>query len=318
MEKSPIRDFIYLDIERVRSYIAQTSGGLTSESTHQAQHQVGGEGQVEGGIPFIAKATGSTDYHYLRSQSETKSLHDLIFEELFRKLTAEKYIIDLTQADETVWTESFFKDSNFVLARGLLKIVDYQSTMTTMQSLPALLDTVGKITSTPQETNPQPTYPHPSKTKGGARRVVSPQTSNSELQQLKNQMKVLPLKDVANFVNQMYGDLVRIKVFPFPNVIEKVFVGSAERSLFRYSPSALTNIYGSVIDAGWICILQINRGVKHEPGHLVSKTGNEIEDSFEKLTDYLSGLATATQGIKFPAIAVTPIAIYREIDTNHS
>lgn len=318
MSKSIIRDFIYLDIERVRSYVAQTSGGLTSESTHQAQHQVGGEGQVEAGIPFIAKANGSTDYHYLKSQSETKSLHDLIFEELFRKLSAEKYIVDLTHANQTVWTESFFKDSIFVLARGLLKTVDYQSTMTTLQNLPALLDTVGKITSTPQETNPQPTYSHPSKTKGSSRRVVSPQTSNSEIQQLKNQMKVLPLKDVANFVNQMYGDLVRVKVFPFPNVIEKVFVGSAQRSLFRYAPSELVNIYGSVIDAGWTSILQVNKGVNHEPGQLVSKTGNEIEDSFENLADFLSNLATATQGVKFPAIAVTPIAIYREIDTNHS
>src|SRR5207247_987270 len=105
--------------------------------------------------------------------------------------------------NETVWTESFFKDSNFVLARGLLKIVDYQSIMTTMQNLPSLLDTVGKITSTPQETNPQPTYRHPSKTKGDARRTVIPQTTNPEIQQLKNQMKTLPLKDVANFVDQM-------------------------------------------------------------------------------------------------------------------
>lgn len=115
MTKLLIRDFIYLDIERVRSFVAQTSGGLPSERTHQAQHQVGGEGQVEGGLPFIAKATGSTDYHYLRSQSETKSLHDHIFEELYHKLQAEKHITDLSPTDETIWTESFFRDSTFVL-----------------------------------------------------------------------------------------------------------------------------------------------------------------------------------------------------------
>src|SRR5437867_11313737 len=105
MAKPLIRDFIYLDIERVRSFVAQTSGGLTSERTQQAQHQVGGEGQVEGGLPFIVKATGSTDYHYERSQSETKSLHDHIFEELYHKLQAEKHIADLSHAYETVWTD---------------------------------------------------------------------------------------------------------------------------------------------------------------------------------------------------------------------
>ena len=220
MVKPLIRDFIYLDVERIRSFVAQTSGGLISERTHQAQHQVGGEGQVEGGIPLIAKATGSTDYHYLRSQSETKSLHDHIFEELYHKLQAEKHIADLSLADETVWTESFFKDSTFVLAKGLLKIVDYQSTIATLQGLPALLDTLGKITSMQQGTTPQPIHYNQSKSKNQAKGNTPPQANNTELQQLKNQMRNLPVKEVANFVNQMYGDVVRIKVFPFQNALE--------------------------------------------------------------------------------------------------
>jgi len=296
-----IRDFIYLDIERVRSFVAQTSGGLTSERTHQAQHQVGGEGQVEGGIPLIAKATGSTDYHYLRSQSETKSLHDHIFEELYHKLQAEKHIADLSHANETVWAESFFNDSTFILARGLLKIVDYQSIMATLQGLPTLLDVVGKITSTQQGTSPQPIHLNQSKSKNQAKGSIPPQSGSSELQQLKNQMRNLPLKDVATFVNQMYGDMVRIKVFPFQNALEKVLVGSADRAFFRYSPSALANLYGSVIDAGWVSILQVNKGVHQEPGQLVSKTGNEMEDSLEQVADYFSSLATIAQGVKFPA-----------------
>jgi hypothetical protein len=313
MTKPLIRDFIYLDIERVRSFVAQTSGGLPSERTHQAQHEVGGEGQVEGRLPFVATAKGSTDYHYLRSQSETKSLHDHIFEELYHKLKSAEYIVDLSQVDEIVWSESFFKDSTFVLARGVLKIVDYQSTMATMQGLPSLLETVDKIISPSKQTTPPSSSPNPSKTKGNAKATGSSQTSTSEVQQLKDQMRKLPIKEVASFVNQMYGDVVRVKIFPFRSVLEKVFVGSADRTLFRYSPSALTNVYGSVIDAGWVSILQINKGVHHEPGQLVSKTGNEMEDNLEQVADFLSSLATLAQGVKFPAIAVTPIAIYREI-----
>jgi len=45
-----------LDIERVRSFVAQISGELISERTQQAQHQVGGDGQVEGGTIFYCQS----------------------------------------------------------------------------------------------------------------------------------------------------------------------------------------------------------------------------------------------------------------------
>src|SRR5690348_1631063 len=85
MASELIRDFIYLDIERVRSFVAQAYGGLTSERTIQGEHQMGGQGGGKGKLPFIAEASGTVDYHYLKSHSETKSLHDHIFEELLTK-----------------------------------------------------------------------------------------------------------------------------------------------------------------------------------------------------------------------------------------
>src|SRR5260370_20299921 len=83
MSQAPVRDFIYLDVERIRSFVAQASGGLTSELTRQAEHQVGGEGGASGGLPFLATVSGKAEYHYLTSQMETKSLHDQIFQEFY-------------------------------------------------------------------------------------------------------------------------------------------------------------------------------------------------------------------------------------------
>lgn len=305
-----------MDVERIRSFVAQASGGLTSERTNQAQHQVGGEGQVEGGLPFIAKASGSTDYHYLKSQSETKSLHDHIFEEFYSILKAGKRLTDLSDIDETAWEESSFKDSSFIIARGLMKIVDYQSMIATMQNLPTLLETTGKLSALASGTNLQPNIPSSPRTKGNPKGSTNQQPQAAELQQLKTQIRNLPIKEFNSFVNQMYGDLVRIKVFPLQNSPEKLFVGTADRALFRYSPSALVNLYGSVIDAAWVSVLQVNKGIYHEPGLVVSKTGNDIEDSLEQIADIFSNLASMTQGVKFPAVAVTPIAIYRKIAEN--
>ncbi len=310
-----MRDFIYLDVERIRSFVAQASGGLTSERLNQSQHETGGEGQVEGGLPFIAKASGSANYHYLRSQSETKSLHDHIFSEFYQHLTPGKQITDFSNINEEKWIESSFSDSNFILTKGILKIIDYQSMNTTLQNLPTLVDIVAKVTGysaridTQQNILPIPKKPGnlTHKPKGGTN------VESVEIQQIKNQFRGMPIKEMGNFIIQTYGDAIKVKIFPFQNDQERLFVGTAERTLFRYSPPALVNLYGSVIDAGWISILQINKGIYHEPGQMLSKTGNDLEDSFEQLADIFSGLANVTQGIKFPAVAVTPIAIYREI-----
>ncbi len=299
MKKPLIRDFIYLDVERVRSFVAQASGGLTSERTRQAQHQAGGEAQIVGRLPLIAQASGSGDYHYSRSHSETKSLHDHIFEEFYTSLDEVKKLIDLSGIYETAWVEALFKDSSFILVKGLLKIVDYQSLTTTMQGLPALLETISGLSGLASEANAQGN--------------TNPLSQSEELQKLKTQLPILPIKEFINFVNQIYGDLVRIKVFPFQNSPEKLFVGTADRALFRYSPNALVNLYGSVIDARWVSVLQVNKGTFHMPGQMISKTGNEMEDKLEELADILASLSDMTQGVKFPAVAVTPIAIFREI-----
>lgn len=315
MTKPLIRDFIYLDIERIRSFVAQVSGGLASERTNQAQHQVGGQGGVQGGLPFIAQASGSADYHYLRSQSETKSLHDHIFAEFYNSLKSGDHITDLSKLDEAHWVEPSFQDSTFILTRGLLKIVDYQSIIASTQNLPTLMETLLRITALAPDANSQQTT-SASVTKGNSKNSKgnTPQSEQEkELQKIKAQIRNLPLKDFTTLVNQFYGELVRIKIFPLQSSPEKLFVGTADRTLFRYAPSALVNLYGSVIDAGWVYVLQINKGTFHEPGLLVSQTGNAMEDSLEQMADGFSSLASITQGVKFPAVAVTPIAIYREI-----
>ena len=81
-----LRDFIYLDVERVRSLVAQNQGGLLSERTHETEHDMGTSAGGEGGVPFLAKVQGEVNYHYLRSQSETRSLHDYLFSEFYSML----------------------------------------------------------------------------------------------------------------------------------------------------------------------------------------------------------------------------------------
>lgn len=45
-----LRDFIYLDIERVRSFVAQVAGGLTSELGTQDEEKTA-KAELKGGLP---------------------------------------------------------------------------------------------------------------------------------------------------------------------------------------------------------------------------------------------------------------------------
>jgi hypothetical protein len=57
----------------------------------------------------------------------------------------------------------------------------------------------------------------------------------------------------------------------------------------------------------------VNKGIRHAPGELIGKTGNQLEDAFEQLVETTATLSNLTHGITFPAVAMTPIAIYREV-----
>ncbi len=283
-----IRDFIYLDIERVRSFLAQMTQGLTSERTVDSGHEIGGAVAGEGRVPFLVRGEATADYRFSRTQHETKSLHDYIFAELLNQLDDDQ-LLRLPQADFR-WEPEAFHDGDFVLTSGIVKIVDYESGLETLQNLPKLMRSVSKLASF------------------GAK-----QGQNLDVKSVESQLRSLHLSDVGSFIDQFYGGLVRIKVYPYGEP-SYVFVGTAEKASFRYSPAALSSLYGSIIDAGWQCLLQVNIGKSHTTEKF-GETGSQIEDAVEMLIDQLGMLTNLAQGVQFPSIAMTPIAVYREIGT---
>lgn len=288
MANTTIRDFIYLDIERVRSFSAQLFGGLPSERVTSGQHQTGGNGEVKGKVPFLAEATGTMDYHYVKSNSETRSIHDHLFAEFLDKMNSERRIQDIAHVSDHSWKKEVFKDGSFFRAQCPLKILDYTANVRLIQAFPMMLQQATLLSgNTPlQNVDQQPE----------TTMIPQPQAD--------------ALRDI---MGHLYGDTIRIKVFPVPSRFDKVLIGSAYRDSFRISPITLSNLYGSIIDAGWMCILQVNKGEQHPAAKMQSKTGNQLEDTIERSIDQFAELSNLTQGVIFPAVAITPIAIFREI-----
>lgn len=287
----PIRDFIYLDIERVRSFYAQLSKGLPTEHKVEKGAEVGLDSSIEGNVIF-AKGQASADYRYIRSSSETSSLHDYIMEAFLEKLKNARRLIELPDSN-FVWEQHEFQDGMLILAKGIIKILDHKYTVALLDNLPKLADSVNRIAG------------------------VSQQNKGANKNAITNALKGKPVKELAEFIDQNMRDALRLKVYLRHDTPSQHFLATANNSFFRYDPVSLITMYGPVIDADWLCLLQINRGNQHQ---LTATTipefpplPTQFELMLEALADHLSNITKTLQGVEFPAVAATPIAIFREI-----
>ncbi|HEX2986904.1 MAG TPA: hypothetical protein VHS06_01880 [Chloroflexota bacterium] len=118
------------------------------------------------------------------------------------------------------------------------------------------------------------------------------------------------MDEVAAAIRQLYGDAVRVKVLPDKRHPENVFVGMCERKNFSDRAEWLCQKYGYDIDAGWVTIGQMNLP-KDSTQVLEIPIGNPIDDQFEAAILSISNGIHALVKPRFPAIAFTPICIYR-------
>lgn len=306
-----IHEYIYVDIERVRSYFAQLSEGLPIEKISQKETEKEISGSVKGGMGiFGGKVEG--DYRYLRADTETTSLHDHLVELFMEELSNQNLLHEFPRND-TQWDMEDFHDGKFVLVRGPIKILDYNFLVTRLKNLSEIEEQVRKISNF--QGNKQEV------TQNGNTNQAKNRSSRGRKTNRKNTANTFDenfIGALTAFVNQNFSDTMRTKVYPFPNVPDNHFVATAIKEFFRISTPTLINMYGPLIDANWSCLLQVNLGKKQDGIELsteVPQQYDSLEAVFEFLEGHLTQFSSLFQQIKYPAVATTPIVIFREIQT---
>lgn len=289
IEHSHIRDFIYLDIERIRSYISQVYGGLTIERTSRLEHSNTVQGSMAVTVPLAFKASADLSKYILKSDAETKSLHDQIFDQFYQALLFTKSLRHITDADSDRWDKTIFNDGIFLSVKSVITITDYKYVSNFAKKFQEITSMLSRTASAGSNL----------------------QQKQQAITNLKESQKI-PTKDIAGIIDQFYGDVISIDFFPFKEDAEKIFVGSAERDLFRRSPKDLLTCYGPTIDAGWNAVLQVNRGEYPKNKILVGHTGSDIDIAIKQVISAISVVLQTTQTINFPAVSVIPIAIFRD------
>lgn len=352
-EMLKIRDFIYLDVERVKSIFSQIEEGLLESSIEEKgdNKKLSAKSEVAGGIINVLRGKVGLDSEWIweNKESETKTLHDYMYNILEEKLKENEiiYIIDGDSSEvEEKWINgefsSLISDTSFVLIKGKVMIDDYIR--------------LGEIASNFNEIGSAIDF------------MVNPQkmpnnsTKKKKVEQgRKKRLKSEGLALDENFVQSLSLIIKKflrnpfiIKVLPFKDSLFLRFIGNLNGNFLREDMDSIVLKYGTCPVSDWWIFGQISsifpkdydpvlKDEKYdklmEAIQILNSVNqdnlDEIAEAFEKIKEMelekeieimknsgmelsLENLFNAFRNVdatfspKFPSITFTPIAVYRE------
>ena len=225
-----LRDFVYLDWERVRSLAAQLFQGVPETSTREHGSSLAVEGRVEGGVLNLLKGQAGVDYRYFRADNETRSFHHHVYNQVEDQLDQAKLITKVdSDFDFDGWTRYMFRDGQFVLVTGIVRLMDFGWVSAMMEALPKLMRAV-----------------HHSEDLSLKQLMEQGQLTQREFEARKkdqqrqlSDIQALKIDQLTTIVRQIYGNVVRVKVLPSRAHPVNVLVGTGDLPNFHDTEASL-------------------------------------------------------------------------------
>lgn len=345
MEKK-IREFIYLDIEIVKSILSQLDKGLLVELKNSSEKEANIEGKAGGGImEMLLPLSFVGEGRYSSEKDETRVLHDYMYNYLEEQLLKENIIVKVDNTSEKY--DGIPKNVNvnsYVLIYGKIRFEDYAF----MQNI---INNFNDISVAFETTTSGLTL------------------SNKEDQwdEIKQNLRVdsklfneAYIRSLSLILSQFYKNRLMIKCMPFEKEVLYNFTGILKKDFLKedmedisfkygFSPQMKWYIFGKItalpfkdnnpneyyedvkykrIKEHWDFISKIlNSAEEYKNLDKIYKQkwksmnlskedfeilkGKNLEITFETMFDSLNSVLTETN-VKFPTIKFTPIVIYRE------
>lgn len=298
-----LRDFLYLDVERLRSLSAQAFSGVPETATSAHEHDLGGHAGGEAGFFSLVKTQAEVDYRYHRAATETRSLHHAVYTQLEGTLADEGLLttVDDNFDFDTLWTESTFRDAAFVRVRGHVRVVDYAASMKSISGFRDLFRAFKLVQARNIEQARQ----------AGAKTQQTADIEKRDLEKFERDIKALPLDSLSVMGKSMYQDgRARLKIRPLGAPTDHLFVGHCrnDQLLAGLGPSGALD---TPADASWVSVGQVE--VFPDKELTPMPTGNGLEDAIEVSSDAFRSISRMGTDAIFPAVGIVPIAIYREV-----
>jgi hypothetical protein len=273
------RDFIYLDIDRVQSILAQLQRGLLNEMMEEKTKESKESATASVNLLAMllpASLSGTVEQGRGTSIGESKVLHDYAFEQARLALENAELLVEDDYLDREEVPET-----GFVLVRGSARISDYR----TLEKISSNFDKVDKVFST--KTGKQP---------GMGKQM----------------------KEMTTVIDTFFKDTIRVNI---TNAQGCKFVGPLAREHLREDIRDLIYKYSSAPPGEWVMLADIARVPEPEDSEedaIIERLGDVGEGSVAsqmgKALGMLNGFQELLGSVSYPEVAVSPIAVYREID----
>ena len=283
------RDFIYLDTDRVQSIIAQLQEGLLNEVLEGKTNQTAGKMQMATNLLAMllpVSVSGSVEHSRGSSLSESRVLHDYAFEAARLSLEEEGLLLERADLDQDEVPES-----GFVLIRGAAQILDYETLHRMAENFDRLDD------------------------------FFNPEVSQN--QKKKRRKENEPFRESGVLIETFFKDVIRVKVI---NESGCSFVGPLDRGHLREDVGGLIYKHGSTPKGEWTMLAEISRvpspdeDAEENFGDMMEQLNEETDeeatpsDLLDQVVTMFNGFQEFLGSVSYPDIAVSPVAVYREIE----
>ena len=294
-----LKDFIYLDIDRVRSYTSQLYEGIPEAIDLKNGTEQETKGKVNGGVPLVIRGVVEGSSLFRQEKTETKSLRHhiyILFENRLNDL-GKLEVLDGKFCEEE-WINGTvrkgLKETDFIKITANVKIFDYEYLDNVFKMIKELPDTIAELVSM-------------NSTKGKRKRV-------------KKEMGVddwtATIDSISKFINTMYKGIISLKIYPAGADSAPYLLGRLNKNYLQYDRENLLFQYGTEPNQKWTIVGQIS-AIPDEKD--VTAVEPQIGDEYnmldmENMMEYLLKIMVNT-GLKFsvsyPSIGIIPLAIYR-------
>jgi hypothetical protein len=324
-----VREFLYVDHQRIRSYYSQINRGVIESVISRGESNVSGE--------VGAKLFGfgpSASYERGTQREESRSLQDLnyiIFEELFDQEGLIEDITDRANEVET-WKDgtlhSSIEEGDIVRYTGNIQILDPEFTRNRLTQFGRLITAfVGTQVGAQTPENPTPPVRQRGSTKAGRRPRSGEEMREAliaeKLVQFSGGVSLEQLTSLGDLADAFANGSIIARALPFgPEHPEYHFAGTllSRNEYIQPEREALFSRYGTKLN-NWTMVMQVARipspekpelpdfGKPLADGDTLSR--GVLENMIGGIVTYMEGVGVS-EGAQYPAISVTVLAIYRE------
>jgi len=313
-ESAQLKDFIYIDVPRMESFLAQLQRGLVKETVESASRQKGIKAKLAGGIPWLqAELMGSGGI--TRVQKTSKILHDYLYTVLEKELgdqiieTAETFSPEDWRSG-VVHRQLGEKQTDFVKIKGRVQILDFASMGLQLETIAKMMESFSRV----QTASSKAKQAKPSSARRGqqSRWKSSKTKENDEMTQF------------FALIKEFYGDLIILKVYPVSGDDVYCFIGALDKSYLQDERAQMLLKFGTSPSVDWTVLAQVAlvpQETQQAQGLQLSDLPQLSPDQFTDFSEMIMAMLEIvgaaftqtgfTMSVKYPAISITPLAIYR-------